>query len=142
MKLLKVVFILSLRRLPLLEFLLNAAKIKILLKFAKQYVKKSLMIKIHWSPDKKNCRTPTRGMRQHQSVIANLSSLRSYIIPPMPGFPIGISGFSSGLSQMTHSVVRNIPATEAAFSKATRATLAGSTTPAARRSSYCSVLAL
>ena len=58
-----------------------------------------------------------------------------YIMPPMPGLPIGISGLSSFLSQTTHSVVRNMPATLAAFSKATRVTLAGSTTPAARKSS-------
>ena len=57
-----------------------------------------------------------------------------YIMPPMPpipGAPIGISGLSSFFSTITHSVVRNIPAIEAAFSKATRATFAGSTTPAA-----------
>lgn len=53
----------------------------------------------------------------------------------MPGWA-GITGaFSSGLSTIRHSVVRNIPAIEAAFSRATRATLAGSMTPAARRSS-------
>jgi hypothetical protein len=39
------------------------------------------------------------------------------------------------LSTIRHSVVRNIPAIEAAFSSATRETLAGSITPAARRSS-------
>lgn len=58
----------------------------------------------------------------------------AYIIPPMPPIPAaGIAGaaFSSFLSAMTHSVVRNIPAIEAAFSKATRVTLAGSITPAA-----------
>ena len=53
----------------------------------------------------------------------------------MPGWA-GITGaFSSGLSTIRHSVVRNIPAIEAAFSRATRATLAGSMTPAARKSS-------
>ena len=60
---------------------------------------------------------------------------RYYIIPPMPppipGFIGGIAGVSSFFSAITHSVVRNIPAIEAAFSKATRVTLAGSTTPAA-----------
>ena len=65
-----------------------------------------------------------------------------YIMPPMPGAPMGISGLSSFLSQMTHSVVRNMPATEAAFSRATRVTLAGSSTPASRRSPKVSVLAL
>ena len=59
-----------------------------------------------------------------------------YIIPPIPAPPpIGIAGFSSGLSTMRHSVVRNIPAIEAAFSRATRETLAGSITPALRISS-------
>lgn len=60
-----------------------------------------------------------------------------YIMPPMPPM-LGIAagaGFSSFLSAITHSVVRNIPATEAAFSKATRATLVGSMTPAVRRCS-------
>ena len=68
-----------------------------------------------------------------------------YIMPPMPpipGAPIGISGLSSFFSTITHSVVRNIPAIEAAFSKATRATFAGSTTPAACKFSYTSVRAL
>ena len=65
-----------------------------------------------------------------------LSESWNYIIPPMPpipGAPIGISGLSSFFSTITHSVVRNIPAIEAAFSRATRVTLAGSTTPAACR---------
>ena len=57
--------------------------------------------------------------------------LSNYI---MPGWGAGIAGFSSGLSTMRHSVVRNMPAIEAAFSRATRATLAGSMTPTARRS--------
>ena len=56
-----------------------------------------------------------------------------YIMPPMPGAPIGISGLSSLASQMTHSVVRNMPAMEAAFSRATRQTLAGSMMPDSRR---------
>jgi hypothetical protein len=50
-------------------------------------------------------------------------------IPPIPGF-IGISGLSSFSSTIIHSVVRNIPATEAAFSRAMRATFVGSITPA------------
>ena len=54
-------------------------------------------------------------------------------IPPIPGAPIGSSGLSSFFSTITHSVVRNIPAIEAAFSRATRVTFAGSTTPAAKR---------
>ena len=54
---------------------------------------------------------------------------------PIPPPPIGgIAGLSfSGLSEITHSVVNNIPAIEAAFSKATRVTLVGSITPAAKR---------
>lgn len=71
-----------------------------------------------------------------------LSLIDHYIMPPMPGLAIGISGLSSFLSQITHSVVRNMPATEAAFSRATRVTLAGSTTPAARKSPNSSVFAL
>ena len=58
-----------------------------------------------------------------------------YIMPPMPGLGIAGAGFSSFLSTMTHSVVRNMPAMEAAFSSATRVTFAGSTTPAASRCS-------
>src|SRR5574344_2068699 len=40
-----------------------------------------------------------------------------YIMPPIPPPPIGGigAGFSSFLSAITHSVDRNIPATEAAF---------------------------
>ena len=66
-----------------------------------------------------------------------------YIIP-MPGLaPIGgIAGSGAGLSQMQASVVRKIPAMEAAFSRATRATFAGSMIPALRRSSYSPVRAL
>ena len=66
----------------------------------------------------------------------DMYALQNYIIPPIPGAPpIGIAGSFSGLSQIRHSVVRNMPAIEAAFSRATRATLAGSITPASRRSS-------
>ncbi len=62
------------------------------------------------------------------------SAWAGYIMPPMPGAPpIGISGLSSLASQMTHSVVRNMPAMEAAFSSATRHTLAGSMMPDSRR---------
>ena len=59
----------------------------------------------------------------------------------MPG--AGAAGAAgSFFSAMTHSVVRNIPAMEAAFSSATRVTFAGSITPALRRFSYVSVRAL
>jgi len=46
------------------------------------------------------------------------------------------------MSARAHSVVRNIPATEAAFWSATRTTLVGSITPASRRFSYLSARAL
>ena len=49
--------------------------------------------------------------------------------------------FTSEGRQM-HSVVRNMPATEAAFSRATRATLVGSMTPASYMFTYSSVRAL
>ena len=55
-----------------------------------------------------------------------------YIMPPIPPIPPGMAGaagLSSFLSAITHSVVRNIPAIDAAFSNATRVTLAGSITP-------------
>jgi hypothetical protein len=56
--------------------------------------------------------------------------LLNYIIPPIPGPPGGIgAGFSSFSSTKTASVVRNIPAIEAAFSRAIRVTFAGSITP-------------
>ena len=60
----------------------------------------------------------------------------NYIIPPIPPIPaagMAGAGFSSFLSAITHSVVKNIPAIEAAFSRATRVTLAGSITPAAKK---------
>ena len=66
-------------------------------------------------------------------------------MPPIPGIPppAGIPAeASSGSSAMTHSVVNNIPAIDAAFSKATLATLVGSITPAFNKSSKTSVLAL
>ncbi len=63
-----------------------------------------------------------------------------YIIPPA-GIA-GAAGSFSGMSTMPHSVVRNIPDTEAAFSKATLATLVGSMTPASNRLTNSSVRAL
>ena len=74
-------------------------------------------------------------------------SNNNYIIPPIPPIPGappigGIGGVSSFSSAITHSVVRNIPAIEAAFSMATLTTFVGSITPALKRSSYISLLAL
>lgn len=63
-----------------------------------------------------------------------------YIIPPA-GIA-GAAGVGSGISTMPHSVVRNIPATDAAFSRATLATLVGSITPASYIWTYWSVRAL
>ena len=66
-----------------------------------------------------------------------------YIIPPIPPCGIaGIAGASVFLSAKTHSVVRNIEAIEAAFSKATRDTFVGSMIPATSISSYLSSRAL
>ena len=65
-----------------------------------------------------------------------LSVFRSYIIPPIPPAGIaGIAGTSAFFSAKTHSVVRNIEAIEAAFSKATRDTFVGSIIPASSISS-------
>ena len=61
-------------------------------------------------------------------------------MPPMPPIPPGgipppgISFSSDGLSATTHSVVRISPAILAAFSRAVRTTLVGSTTPAFSKS--------
>ena len=56
-----------------------------------------------------------------------MSAADDYIIGPCIG---GVGGTGSGMSAITHSVVRNMPATEAAFWRAIRATLVGSITPA------------
>ena len=67
----------------------------------------------------------------------------TYIIPPIPPPGMaGIAGASSLMSEMTHSVVNNIPAMDAAFSNATRTTLVGSITPLLNRFSKVSVRAL
>ena len=74
-----------------------------------------------------------------------MRTVRAYIMPPMPPMPpagIAGAGLSSFLSAMTHSVVRNMPAMEAAFSSATRVTFAGSMTPVWNRCSYSPVRAL
>jgi len=59
-----------------------------------------------------------------------VSIFSTYIIPGMPP-PIGLGFESSLISIKAHSVVKIIPATEAAFSKATRVTFFGSIIPAA-----------
>ena len=62
-------------------------------------------------------------------------SYADYIIPSIPP-PIGIGGVGGVGSLwllMTHSVVSNIPAMEAAFSKATLDTFTGSMTPVVSR---------
>jgi len=64
------------------------------------------------------------------------SYIMSLIPPPMPGVA---GAFSSFFSTTTQSVVRIMPAMEAAFSRATRTTLVGSITPAAYIFSYFSV---
>ena len=60
--------------------------------------------------------------------------MSAYIIPGMPpGIPPGIAGAAlagSGLSETSVSVVSTRDAIEAAFCKAVRVTLAGSTMPA------------
>ena len=75
---------------------------------------------------------PLNRMRVLKNTFWGMSE--NYIIPPIPP-PIpppigGIAGLSSFSSTNTHSVVRNMPAIEAAFSSAMRVTLAGSITPA------------
>ena len=61
-----------------------------------------------------------------------------YIIPGIPPPPIGgaAGGVSSLISTKAHSVVRIIPATEAAFSRATLATFFGSIIPYFNISTY------
>lgn len=54
----------------------------------------------------------------------------------------GAAALGSGLSAITHSVVRSIPAIDAAFSRAMRVTLVGSITPAFSKGSNTSVRAL
>lgn len=79
---------------------------------------------------------PPRGLPPLFKYIWGFVS-QNYIMPPIPGCAAGIIGSFSGLSTMRHSVVRNMPAMDAAFSRATRATLAGSMTPAARDPRRC-----
>ena len=87
---------------------------------------------------------PALKMQGHSVSLHQISIFLKYfyIMPPIP--PAGIAGAAtgSGISVMAHSVVRNIPATEAAFSRATRDTLVGSITPASNIFTYSSVRAL
>ena len=66
----------------------------------------------------------------------------NYIIPGIPPPPIGgAGGVSSLISTNAHSVVKIIPATDAAFSSATLVTFFGSIIPDSNRSTYLSDLA-
>ncbi len=64
------------------------------------------------------------------------------IPPPMPAGAAGAAGAGSGLSATRVSVVRTRAAMEAAFWRAVRVTLAGSTIPALTMSTYSSLRAL
>ena len=87
--------------------------------------------------------TPSHSEASISSIGASCNFVaQNYIIPPIPPAGMDGTGVSSLMSVMTHSVVRNIPAMLAAFSRATRVTLAGSTTPASLRFSYTSLRAL
>ena len=63
----------------------------------------------------------------------------AYIIPPMGGWAIPAAGFSSFWSATRLSVVRTMAATEAAFCRALRVTLVGSTMPLSSISTYWSL---
>jgi hypothetical protein len=63
-------------------------------------------------------------------------------MPPISGAPPCGAAAGAGLSAITHSVVNNIDAIDAAFSNATLYTLVGSITPAFNKFSKTSVLAL
>ena len=98
------------------------------------------------NPDRKcACRTnkniggrlKTAALQKHLKL-----SAADYIIPPIPPAGIAGAGSFSGISVMAHSVVRNMPATEAAFSRAIRDTFVGSMTPASNMFTYSSVRAL
>ena len=82
-----------------------------------------------------NKKLPQPSVRMIAAALSQNMGVASadYIMPPIPGFIAGAAGAGSGLSASTHSVVRNMPATDAAFCRATRVTLVGSMTPAASR---------
>jgi len=60
----------------------------------------------------------TALQKQNGLYIKFVLATRYYIIPGIPP-PIGIAGSALLISVITHSVVRSIPDTEAAFSRAT-----------------------
>ena len=63
----------------------------------------------------------------------------NYIIPGIPPPPIGgAAGVSSLISTNAHSVVRIMPATDAAFSSAILVTFFGSIMPDLNKSTYLS----
>ena len=76
----------------------------------------------------------------HGARLLCLCFVWNYIMPPAG--MAGAAGAGSGMSTMPHSVVRNMPATLAAFSRATRDTLVGSMTPASYMFTYSLVRAL
>ena len=85
---------------------------------------------------------PFRDGRSFKSRFRNDRSLRNrvgaddYIMPPMPwSWPWASGASGSGMSEIRHSVVRRRPEIEAAFCRAERVTLVGSTTPPLTRSS-------
>jgi hypothetical protein len=81
-----------------------------------------------------------RGWLHGTNLLTYMGVIKDYIIPIPPPPPPGIiGGAGSGISTMAHSVVRNMPAMEAAFSRAIRATLVGSITPDSNRFSNFSV---
>ncbi len=71
-----------------------------------------------------------KAARTFVRAAAFLINSRDQYMPPMSGPPAGAAGAGgSFLSATSDSVVRIIDATEAAFSRAERATLVGSTMP-------------
>ena len=82
-----------------------------------------------------------KNLRPGTEVLGQIPG-QAYIMPPIPGFIGGMAGCSSLMSARAHSVVRNMPATDAAFWRATRTTLVGSMTPVESRFSNLSVRAL
>ncbi len=91
------------------------------------------------SPRRANYKKRVSGFPDTLKNICGL--VNDYIMPPIPPPipPAGIGGSSSGSSTITHSVVRNIPAIEAAFSSAILVTFVGSITPELKRFSNFSV---